>query len=295
MKLSVLYRTHPGANSKVRPPWFSRPLAWHSLQASLAQADVATDLTVVADGGLPEELSEVVAVARVPVRRISGGTAASSFRGCVAVALDQARADPPDTLYWFAEDDYLYRPGAMNALAAAVRQLRDVDYFALYTCNCDEWFATHPSQPTLDVPELPSGRPVIDGVAWRRIRGTTSTFGVTRNALLSDAGLLRLASRAGSPFDAATWHALQGQPPYDWSHLFSDLDGYWRPRGVAKVLIKPPMRAVVNLAARRPPERRRVLVAPVVDLAMHLEADMIPEGQGWDPAETLGTPATYGG
>jgi hypothetical protein len=42
------------------------------------------------------------------------------------------------------------------------------------------------------------------------VSSTTSTLGLRRPTLLEDAALLKLGTTPGSPFDAATWHALQG-------------------------------------------------------------------------------------
>jgi hypothetical protein len=200
----------------------------------------------------------------------------------VDVAVDLAEHAPADTIYWLAEDDYLYRPDAFLQLSAAVDEVTSADYFALYTADASEWSSTHKSQPDLAVPDLREGRPTVDGVSWRRVRGTTSTFGVRRAALLEDQRVLKLGSMVGAPFDGATWHALQGVAPFSWRYLLHDLDPYWRPRGVAKVVAKPLMRAVLNLEVTRARSRARVLAAPATDLAAHLEEGLIPTGYDWE-------------
>jgi hypothetical protein len=281
VRLSILYRTHPGENRKQRPAWYSRQLALMSLRRALERADVEQTFTFVADGGLPQELLPLVRPTD-GVARIRGGSAASSFRRAIDVALVAAESDPDDTFYWLAEDDYLYVPGAIEALLTAVGHFEEASYFTLYKPDDSAWFETHKSQPAATVPPLVRAQPPDGDVRWRRVSHTTSTLGLRRATLLEDAALLKLGTTPGSPFDAATWHTLQGIPPYPWRYLFHDLDGYWRPRGVAKVFGKPPMRAVVNLAAeRRASRRERVLIAPSSDLAMHLETDVMPAGTMW--------------
>lgn len=282
VRLSILYRTHPGENRKRRPPWYSRRLALLSLRQALERADVEQAFTFVADGGIPEDLLPLVRPTD-GVARISGGSAASSMRRAVDVALVAAEHDPAATFYWLAEDDYLYRPNAVEALLTAIEHFTEVTYFTLYKPDDSAWFDTHKSQPAAPVPPLTEAQPARDDVRWQRVSHTTSTLGLWRDTLLEDAQLLKLGTTPGSPFDAATWHALQGIPPYPWRYLVHDLDGYWRPRGIAKVVGKPPMRAVVNLAARRRGAGdRRVLIAPTSDLAMHLETDVIPAGTTWE-------------
>jgi hypothetical protein len=292
--MSILYRTHPGDNRKQRPPWYSRPLALLSLRTALQSADIEQTFTFVADGHLPRDLLPLVRPTD-GLARISGGSAASSLRRALDVALVAAENDPAETFYWLAEDDYLYRPDAITALVAAVEHFAEVDYFTLYEPDDSAWFEAHKSQPAATVPPLALAQPTSSDVRWRRVSHTTSTFGLRRATLLEDARLLKVGTTPGAPFDAATWHALQGIQPYPWRYLFTDLAGHLRPRGIAKVVGKPPMRAVVNGAARRRASRgRRLLIAPISDLAMHLESDVIPAGTTWEELARECLASTHG-
>ena len=278
MRLHVLYRTHAGSNSKPRPSWYDRRTAWESLRASLAEVPDRA-VTVVVDGQLPPELVGAFDPEDQLVT-VQGGHASSSFRRALAVAGDLAAATTQDTLYWFAEDDYLYRPEAMTALLAAAAAVPGADYLTLHTPDDSAWHATHPSQPDQQVPSLPGGAVTAGPATWQRIPKTTSTFGVRAAALLADRRLLDLGSRVGAPFDTATWHTLQGLQPFPWRHVLADLDPAPSLRGSVKVVAKPVMRSVLNVVGGRL-DRRRVLIAPTEDLAVHMELDQVSDDSDW--------------
>lgn len=278
MRLHVVYRTHPGQNRKDRPAWFDRRTAWESLRASAARVPGAR-VTVVADGGLPAELAGALGPAGEQVT-VRGGHASSSFRRALSVAFHRAAREPADTLFWFAEDDYLYRPEALPDLLAAAAAVPGADYLAVQTPDDAAWHAGHPSQPDRRPPSLPGGPVQVAGHRWDRVGATTSTFGVRSTALLRDRWLLDLGSRVGAPFDTATWHALQGFRPFPWGQLLADLEPAPTVRGTVKVVAKPLMRAVLDtaVAVARP---QRALIAPAHPLAVHAEAGRVPDEAAW--------------
>lgn len=278
MRIHVVYRTHAQSNQKARPDWYDRRTAWRSLQASLQTVPEVT-LTVVVDGALPPELSGAFGPEHSQ-QVVHGGQASSSFRRALAVAMCSAEKEDPETLFWFAEDDYLYRPNAMKELLAAADAVPDADYFALHTPDDAAWHATHFSQPDRVPPSLPHGPVRVGSGSWQRVGKTTSTFGVRARALQEDRWLLDLGSRVGAPFDTATWHALQGYTPFPWRYIFADLAPAWSVRGVVKVVGKPVMRAVLNVVSAAA-QRHRLLIAPERELAMHLEQDQVPDGSDW--------------
>ena len=277
MRVHVLYRTHAGSNSKQRPSWYDRRTAWESLCTSLANVPDAT-VTAVVDGGLPPELAGPLrGVEQVTVR---GGQASSSFRRALTLAGELAATAPDDTIFWFAEDDYLYRPDAMSSLVAAAAAVPAADYLTLHTPDDRAWHATHPSQPDRQPPPLPGGPVRAGGASWQRIGKTTSTFGVRAPALREDRWLMDLGSRVGAPFDTATWHTLQGWRPFPWRHLLADVDRAPGVRGSVKVVAKPAMRSVLNVVGRRV-ARQRVLIAPTEDLAVHMELAQVADEGPW--------------
>lgn len=277
----MLYRTYASDNNKRRPDWYDRAAALRSLLQAQQAAGVPVTVTFVVDRQMASELEALVRP-EDRVLTITGGSAAGSFRACLGVAVELAVAATSDTLFWFAEDDYVYRPEALAQLAAAVAGVEEADYFTLYVPDDSAWHAAHPSQPFRELRADEQRCALVDGREWRRVRQTTSTFGVRRDALLEDHRLLRLGTTVGAPFDAATWVALQRLRPFPWRHLFADLDPHLSPRGLAKVPAKPVMRTVLNVVSTARRRLPRVLLAPREDLAMHLERDLVPPGGGWD-------------
>jgi len=279
-RLSAYYRVTPTGNGKPRPPWFSPQRALRSFLAACARAGAPVDVAFVADGGVPDELARLVADSG-PVLPVRGGSAAKSFRRLLDVATGR---ETGDALVWFAEDDYVYRPEALAQVLAAARQLPQADLFGVYTPDNADWHRRHTSQPGLRPPEQ---RFDVGGQPWRRAWDSTSTFGLRGAALRADAGLLRLCSRAGGPWDHACLSAVQGVAPYPVSALHRDL--FLRPSraSAGRVVSRPVLRAAVDVAARtRAP---RTWVSPVVDLATHAEPGYVSAGTDW-----AALAATYG-
>ena len=272
-ELTAYYRVTPADNGKPRPPWFSRRTAMLSFLAAAQR--VAAQVVVVADGGVPAQLRDLVPG---PVVAVRGGSAPRSFRRL----LDVARADgpPPAGLVWFAEDDYLYLPDALAAVRAAADALPHADYFGVYTPDNAAWHARHRSQPAATRPG-PTWQ--VDGRTWRRAWASTSTFGVRGAALREDAALLRLCSRAGGPWDHTCVLTVQGVPAYPWRHLTADLFLRLSRASAGRVVSRPALRAALDVAAlrRAAAGRARTWVAPGVDLATHAEPGYVAAGTDW--------------
>lgn len=279
MRVHVLYRTYPGANTKARPGWYSRAIALRSLRHALDVVDVPTTVTFVADRGLPAELEpEVGPDEQVTV--INAGRVASSFRHALRITQVLARSATQDTLYWIAEDDYLYRPEAMRELVEAATRGPAGAHFTLYAPDDHDWHATHPSQPLRTVPPL--DQPLVcTATSWRRIPSSTSTMGMMAGDVPVDAPLMRFVSYTGAPFDEACDLALQGIAPYDLRHLIADIDAGPGLRGIVKAVGKPTMRVATNAVAALPRRFPRILLAPETNLATHMEAGKISHDYDW--------------
>ena len=265
--LTAYYRVAATGNGKPRPPWFSLRAALRSFLVAAGAVDAR--VVVVADGGVPDELADLVPGEVVHVR---GGSAPRSFRRLLDVTAGDTRVGE---LVWFGEDDHVYRPDALAALVEAAQAWPEADYFSLYRPDNRAWHADHASQPGHR--GAPEGRTVGTRL-WVRAWDSTSTFGVRAAALRADRRLLALCSRAGGPWDHTCVLTVQGEPPYPWRHLYADL--YLRPSraSAGRVVTRPAVRAAVDLAARR---RSRLWVAPEVDLATHAELGHLAPGTDW--------------
>ncbi|MCW2608317.1 MAG: hypothetical protein JWO60_3010 [Frankiales bacterium] len=269
-RLQAYYRVSSAGNGKPRPPWFSKRLALQSFLAACAAAGPGVDVVFVADGGVPAELADLVR-AGGPVVPVRGGDAPRSFRALLEVADAE-----DDALVWFAEDDYLYLPSALQQLRAAAAALPEVEYVGLYTPDNAAWHADHRSQPGR---RGPAQRWDVRGTAWQRAWDSTTTFGLRGSALRRDRRLLALCSRTGGPWDNTTVTTVQGVPSYAWPHLYGDL--YLRPTRASaqRVVGRPLLRGLANLAALG---ARATWVAPVRSLATHAEAAHLAPGTDWE-------------
>lgn len=270
-ELTVFYRVTRTGNGKPRPAWFSARLALRSFLDALDRSGARSRFVTVADGGVPDELADLLR-ARGEVVAVRGGTAPKSFRRL----LDVARSVEGDGLVWFAEDDHLYRPDAVRALLAAADALPSADLFGLYAPDNTAWHDDHRSQPGRHGPEQTWQ---VGDRSWRRTWDSTSTFGLRAGVLREDAWLLRLCSRCGGPWDNTCVSALQGVRPYPWRYLYADL--YLRPSraSAGRVLSRPLLRAATDVAAGL--RRGRTWVAPSTALATHAEPGYLAAGTDW--------------
>lgn len=274
-RLRVVYRSYGGENSKQRPSYYSKLLALSSLIRAVDALAPAPELVFVNDGPIAAPLLALME-ARGEVVPVRGGSNRRSYRA--TIDLEVVRGGAANDVVWFAEDDYLYVPGALRHLAAGATTLPQADYFTL--CGSE-------SLDTATSRRLPAPRPesgadgdphatTVKGVTWFRAMGTASTFGVRLQVLREDARLLRMCPFTGGAWDTTTCLVLQGYQPFSAAQLRAELLPYFAlpmgswPRSVVRGLI----RAGINLRALRRPSRRRVLLGSDPELISHME---IPE------------------
>ena len=111
MRLHTIYRTTGSENRKARPEWYSKSLAVESYLGSLGAVGDAGDLVFVVDGPMAD--TELVRLRRAgEVVQLDGVGNSSSYRWALDIVYERPSwAD--DELVYFAEDDYLYPPGAL--------------------------------------------------------------------------------------------------------------------------------------------------------------------------------------
>jgi hypothetical protein len=281
MQLRIVYRSTGAENRKVRPAYYSKDLCLASLLRSLEESGVAHEIVFLNDGPIPPErlalmrsAGEVVALppaVDAPIRKIvmtgkGGSGAARSY--LAALALVEDRRWPDSDVVYLAEDDYLYRKDAFAALGAALEQILDASYYALYA--------------TVEIPRADVF--FVDGKPWPSAVTTTSTFGARIGALRSDRWIHRVAWFATPRVDQSICDAYQGVRPFRWSRIVGDVIVARRqPPEPARYRIRlGALQIALNLLAARSAFRPHLLVTPFTPLATHLEGPFLATGTDWE-------------
>jgi hypothetical protein len=288
VKLHAIYRSYGGENRKSRPAYYSKLLALASFVRAADQLESPVDLTFLNDGPVASDVYRVMqSVGRVvPFDRLGQ-------RGSRAKALTLAlgcNGDESDVV-WLAEDDYLYRPDALERLLSAARLIPWASYFALYGN-----FQT-PENHVAPRGWRDQGSVTVHGHDWRHVVSTTSTFGARLPALRRDRQLFRVALYSARAWDHHTCLAYQGYVPFRGRWLLRDPGGppaWWEvgnyPSALGtetvksriKVLCATPIKVVVDAMAYRRARQPGLLVAPRPALATHLELPYLAPGTDWD-------------
>ncbi|MHA6781821.1 hypothetical protein ACVGOW_12630 [Pseudonocardia saturnea] len=264
-RLRIVYRSSESENDKPRPSYYSKTLALASVLRAVESLPVRPEFVFLNDGDIPPERLDLMQ-AHGTVRALDGGSNRKTFRA--AIAREAALATPSDDIVWFAEDDYLYSPGAFTTLMSAAEAFPHADYFSLYGSDALDP-TTRGRRPTLrDRPgaEADPQAQAAGATTWFRAYATTSTFGVRSRVLRADAALLRLLPYTGGAWDTATCLAYQGYRPFRVGDLLPDGDTPAL-RAVARGLV----RVAVNVRSLRRPSRRRVQLGADPELIWHME------------------------
>ena len=272
MTLHLVYRSHGSENQKDRPPYYSKAVALASVIDAAHQCPAdPVELIFVNDGPIPADrvalmrsVGEVVSIRR--------GSNRGSYLFAVGLASRRRWADTD--LVLFAEDDYLYRPDALEQLTRAGRSHPGVDYFYPYS----------------EVPE-PSGWTPSQPQQWMPHPTTTSTFAVRAAALCQDRLILRTAPFTGADWDHASLLAVQGtQPfaPHSALHHPSRARAHTMTTAAARAAFLTATKSALSVLVWR--QRRRAArqaLAAVPPLATHLEIAHLAWGTNWAERASL--------
>ncbi len=264
MRLHVVCRSHGGENAKGRPVYYSKQIALTSLVRAAERCPVGdVELIFVNDGPIPQE--RVAVMARTgEVIPILKGSNRGSYRW--ALGLARRRGWPAGDLVLFAEDDYLYRPGALVELMRAADCERDGDYFFPYSES--------PPQPT------------TGGTVWVPHPSTTSTLAVRVGTLANDERLLAICPFTGGAWDHTSCIAVCGEQPFGIRHTVlpgPGPSGASPVRRAARALALTSARTAVAVMVweRNRRHRSRRALAAIPPLATHLEIGRIAWGTDW--------------
>ena len=282
----IVYRSYGGENRKDRVAFYSKETALLSLVRAARAMPRPAEILFVNDGPIPAPRREIMDAAGRVVT-ISAGSNRRSYRWAVAHAAAAPGTD--EELVWFAEDDYLYRPDALTALAVGAAALPDGDYFSLYGSGAVDPGAPRRSPRPRELPgsDGDPGAMRSGGAVWYRALSTTSTFGVRRRVLRQDARLLRLSPLTGGAWDHATCLLYQGLVPFGPREIADDLRG---PSGTSRSrsALRGLVRSLAVPRAWRRPSRRRVLLGADPELIRHMETGA-PGARPPESAATRGT------
>jgi hypothetical protein len=198
--LAVAYRVYP----KVSKPSLGLPfdddkyrqaeLALRSFRRSLDGLRVK--VWAVLDG-CPAEYEEMFRryfaaedLVLVPMDQVGNH---GTFAKQVDILLAQTDADA----VYFAEDDYLYLPGAFAAMLAFLRGGRRVDFVTSYD---------HPDCYALPLHDFPKQMQIFKGAHWRNAASTCLTFLTTKGVLAEYEAVFRSYSKGN--YDSSLWLSL---------------------------------------------------------------------------------------
>jgi hypothetical protein len=287
MTLRAVYRSYGGDNRKDRPQGYSKLLCLQSFVRALDGVDA--DVVFLNDGPVPDELLALMRSCG-RVEQLEGSGMRASYWGALQLAVSTPGWHDDDVV-WFSEDDYLYRPDALRALARAARaeQTAGADYFALYGSTPGR-SVLRPEEPELPDPRgWDPGQPVLVGEqVWTRLRSTASTFGGRVGALRQDLGIFRLCMWPHRTMlrDHDTCLALQGFSQHSAADLLRPvvqpvLGGGRGLRGAVRQAVLLPFLVATALRAKRRPSRRRTFLAAAPNLATHMEDGRLAPGTDW--------------
>jgi hypothetical protein len=261
MTLRIVYRSSqsPGKN---RPSFFEHRLGLLSFLRALAAYEGECHVTFLNDGPIPDDRLELMQ-GMGELFPLTGIGNSPSYRQGLAY-LERTAAD--DDLVYMVEDDYLHREEALNVLAAAARELPDVDYFSLY--------AGPPDYHGRDDQDRRPRTFTAPAGTWRTVESMTMTFAARMGTLRQDSWIHWLGTQKPFPDDRRIWHVTQGLGPHRLLSAAAGVDIPARDGLVLRHLVK-------GLLAGRE-RRRRLLVARVEPLATHAEAGVLAPGVDWE-------------
>ena len=190
LKLKWYYRVSDKSYPKPKLPGADK-LACFTSFAENIQPDWR-DVLIIADNASEETIS---LFSGLQVERTHLGNA-RSLRYAIEIALAESDAD---TFVYFAEDDYLYRPGAKAAL---IEGAGFSDYVTLYD-HPDKYTLQYGMGETSQVRRTPSSH-------WRYTLSTCMTFGVWADTLRCDMYHWKEHTEGDHPNDHQVFADLNG-------------------------------------------------------------------------------------
>jgi len=262
--LAVCYRIYPGVS---RDPMFGFKdklalvrLNLETFRESLG--DLKIKLWVLLDNCPPPYAELVKSIfPEMPLELIPLGGEGNGATFIRQVAILSGQTDAG--LVYFAEDDYLYLPRALECAVKFMRRHPRADFVTLYD---------HADYYSKYIHRFRGAEFTEDGRRWRAVASTCLTFIARRDALMESAAVFR--TFPGNP-DLGLWLALTKKRIVNpWSWLRSLEDGLFCSATHA-LAWKYAWRQILF-------GKRRTLWAPAPSLATHMEIGGLAPGVDWD-------------
>ena len=261
--LAVCYRIYPGVSKN---PIFGfkekLPLVRLNLETFReGLGDLKVKLWVLLDHCPPvyaEMLKEIFPDTAMELIALGGEGNGATFRRQVDILSKQTDAD----LVYFAEDDYLYLPRAIERTVHFMRQHQEADFATTYD---------HADYYSMYVHRFRGKEIVETDVRWREIISTCLTFMSRREVLAQTADVFNTYNR--NP-DFALWMALTKRRVCNpWSWVRSLGDGLFVSASHA-LAWRYTWRQILF-------GKRRTLWAPSPSLGTHMEQSGLAPGMDW--------------
>jgi hypothetical protein len=262
--LAVCYRIYPGLSGKPALGFTDKlTLVRANLRSfKAALGGLKVKMWVILDKCPPvyhELVTGLFAAADLEIIPLAGAGNEATFARQVKILSTQTAAE----LVYFAEDDYLYLPLAMEKAVAFLQRHPEADFATLYD---------HADYHSKYIHRLRGPEFQEDGRRWRSVTSTCLTFMARRSALAETAAVFESYVRKNS--DLGLWLALTKRRVVNpWCMLRSLGDGLFFAASHA-LAWRHCWRTILF-------GRRRTLWAPVPALATHLETAGLAPGVDW--------------
>ena len=289
--ITVAYRLSPPRPSKARPDWFDAHQCLRTFVDALDLLDRSSiqfrTLLVLDRWNLPD-WPEFECFDQI--ERIDIGHNSRSYMYCMDLI-----ANDDSTHFLMAEDDYLWKKDSLKSCLSALGQLESVQFLSPLTLRLTSSKSFSriferrvarvlPKRLTWEAfefgrrvtrPSFESKAVTVRGREWVTVAATTMTFGGVSSTLADDRETWRLACLGVSPKDSWGWAAvLHGR----WVAIYANAVG----SSLGSVLNVTSARELATLVRRRLVERRRrVLIEPVIPLALHCHGESLALDDEW--------------
>ena len=264
--LAVCYRIYPGLSGQpafgLKDKLTMVRLNLQTFKAALGGLKVK--LWVILDNCPPAYSTLLTSLFPGPDLEIMATDKKLGNEGTFLKQIDILCSQTAAELVYFAEDDYLYLPGALETAVAFMRRHPEADFSTPYD---------HPDYHAKYVHRLRGQNFEEDNHRWRTVASTCLTFMARHQSLLETRTIFATYARKNS--DLGLWLALtKTRAVNPWCILRSAGDGLFFPASHAlawrhawrNILFGP----------------RRQLWAPMPSLATHLDSNGLAPGVNWE-------------